>query len=99
MSINACACYICLDINTDPTNITALKCNHTFCSPCITEWLKNNDGCPECNYNDCSKFNDYDERALIEDTNKNDMCELSMYAINYNVLRIMSGMAGLAYSS
>ena len=31
-------------------------------------------------------------------TNNNNM-ELTIYAVNYNVLRIMSGMGGLAYSN
>jgi len=46
-------------------------------------------------------FSRIDNAHLILNTlnDSTDTCKLNVYAINYNVLRIMSGMAGLAYSN
>ena len=38
-------CSICLEILKDPVMIAA-SCQHHFCKICITEWLKNNNSCP-----------------------------------------------------
>ena len=34
-----------------------------------------------------------------DDASANDTAVLDVYALNYNVLRLMSGMGGLAYSN
>ena len=42
-------CPICLEqLNNKDTIYKVIKCNHIFCSICITEWLKNNSFCPMC---------------------------------------------------
>ena len=33
------------------------------------------------------------------DESTDSTCDVRVYAVNYNILRIMSGMAGLAYSN
>lgn len=39
-------CPICLD--ADDEAYLSLKCNHTYHIKCMSEWLKENDTCPEC---------------------------------------------------
>jgi len=40
-----------------------------------------------------------DNSTLVLNLTSAVACELSVYAVNYNVLRIMAGMGGLAYSN
>jgi hypothetical protein len=37
--------------------------------------------------------------AVAVDQGEGDVWDMRMYAVNYNVLRIMSGMGGLAFSN
>ena len=39
------------------------------------------------------------QNSVATVNNKKKNCKIRVYAINYNILRIMSGMGGLAYSS
>ena len=39
------------------------------------------------------------DTATLDLTINDDVEELSIYAVNYNVLRILSGMGGIAYSN
>lgn len=40
-------CSVCLD-DLESVTTCRLKCNHRFCSSCITEWYKRNHKCPIC---------------------------------------------------
>ena len=88
-------CPICQDFNRD-TKTTS--CNHTFCTGCLDRWLSSNHTCPmcrtqireptHCTGNTSGLTFNHPIRELV-----------SVFAQNYNVLRAMSGMGGLAYSS
>lgn len=41
----------CLRQNCEKCKKITLKCGHTFCKSCITEWLKINTNCPICRAN------------------------------------------------
>ena len=44
-------------------------------------------------------FSRIDNARLLQTSSTNNAAALNVYAVNYNVLRIMSGMGGLAYSN
>ena len=44
----AAPCAICLDEPTTGLTLVRLPCRHEFCEPCITEWLKRKNACPQC---------------------------------------------------
>ena len=44
----AAPCAICLDEPTTGLILVRLPCRHEFCEPCITEWLKRKNACPQC---------------------------------------------------
>ncbi|CAG0900487.1 unnamed protein product [Cyprideis torosa] len=39
-------CSICTELLFDPVEISI--CDHLFCRPCVTDWLKRSRTCPEC---------------------------------------------------
>ncbi len=41
-------CCICLEDIEDETDLTRTKCNHTYHTNCINEWLENHNTCPLC---------------------------------------------------
>lgn len=80
-----CECPICQETTATP-KITS--CQHTFCVSCLDKWLETNNTCPMC-------------RSQISEPNHTlpEIGDIRIMAQNYNILRIMSGMGGLAYSS
>ena len=77
-------------------------CNNHFCEKAIKYYdIKT---CPICNEN--NYFYKYyinidpnDKSYIFEEKPKDIFNNIRLYANNYNVLRIMSGMAGLRYST
>lgn len=64
---------------------------HHFCRECIDSWMREHSTCPLCRANITNEATnetptDWENRIRI-------------YAMNYNILRVMSGMGGLAYSN
>ena len=100
-------CPICLEAINDPTKIVTTCCNHIYCQPCydrisVCALCRTNLNKPIQHrhnqiQNDQIQFNPY-QFNVPNDGDNNDN-GLRMYATNYNILRIMSGLGGLAYSS
>ena len=44
-------------------------------------------------------FSKVDSVLLEININKGSSCKVKIYGVNYNILRIMGGMGGVAYSS
>lgn len=44
-------CPICLEKYVVNDKILNLECNHKFHKGCLSEWLKNNNTCPQCREN------------------------------------------------
>jgi hypothetical protein len=88
-------CPICQDFNRD-TKTTS--CNHTFCTGCLDMWLISNHTCPMCRTEIREPTRGTGNTSGL--TFNHPVRELvAVFAQNYNVLRAMSGMGGLAYSS
>jgi len=77
-------CPICLE---NPTNKTT-ACSHHFCRECIDLWTREHSTCPICRANITN---------CVTDETLSDW--LDSITRNYNLLRYMSGMGGLAYSN
>jgi hypothetical protein len=80
-------CPICLE---NPVNKTT-ACSHHFCEECIDSWMREHSTCPLCRANINNGTNDETQVDLEN--------RIRIYGMNYNFLRIMSGMGGLAYSN
>ena len=46
-------CPICLE---EIKQLRVTQCNHKFCKPCIEEWIKHHDTCPQCRRQFRSRF-------------------------------------------
>ena len=103
-------CSICLEkiVNEEHKKITT--CNHIFHEECMARWMSLNHSCPLCRKHfdyEVDGYNDenYDDNINPVNNNSNINNILTgsdyvrVFAVNYNVLRTMSGMAGLSYSS
>ena len=100
-------CPICLEAINNPEKIVKTCCNHMYCQPCydrisVCALCRSNLNKPIQHrhnqiQNDQIRFGP--DRFNFTNNNNNNNDDLRIYATNYNVLRIMSGMGGLAYSS
>lgn len=100
-------CPICYDQIND---LFITHCNHHFCNSCIHKWAKTKNSCPLCRsllnfmtiYENIPEeknepfdpFDPFDENSELYMDNFIYITEL-----NSNILRMMSGMAGLSYSN
>jgi hypothetical protein len=41
-------CFICMEDGIEKGGVEMPCCKKTFCSGCITRWLKDHDACPHC---------------------------------------------------
>ena len=80
-------CPICWETIT---NHKTTECNHTMCTKCLDKWLESNNSCPICR----KKI-----QNQIHESNNLSQIPISVFALNYNVLRIMNGLGELSYSS
>ena len=103
-------CSICLEniINEEHKSITS--CKHIFHEECMARWMSLNHSCPLCRKHfdyEVDGYNDENYYDNINPVNNNSNINniltgsdyVRVFAVNYNVLRTMSGMAGLSYSS
>ena len=91
-------CIICQENITNEFGILNCDCKTLyFHNKCMNIWLTNCNKCPQCSkkfknkplkYNKSSKYN-----------NQYNGINHNVFLMNYNILRMMSGMAGLRYSS
>jgi hypothetical protein len=84
---NANQCPICWEPITDHKTT---ECNHTMCTKCLDKWLESNNSCPICRMK--IQNHTHPSNALPQ-------IPIQVFASNYNVFRIMSGLGGLSYSS
>lgn len=88
-------CPICQETTQAPKTTS---CNHTFCTGCLDRWLISNYICPMCRTQIREPTRGASNTSGL--TFNHPIRELvSVFAQNYNTLRVMSGMGGLAYSS
>lgn len=43
-------CNICMDTFRPSCQILSLPCKHSFCKPCVSQWLEKHDTCPVCRW-------------------------------------------------
>lgn len=97
-----CECPICQETIATP-KITS--CRHTFCQACLDKWLETNNTCPMCRtqIRDINNFTQTSDLTgvgeLVRGLTFNHPIRELVWAQNYNILRIMSGMGGLTYSN
>lgn len=97
-----CECPICQELTSTPKTTT---CQHTFCASCLDKWLAENNTCPMCRNqildtnNSTHTHNSTEVDRLGRVLTFNHPIRELVWAQNYNILRIMSGMGGLTYSS
>lgn len=102
LNISDNECILCMnEINKDDSY--KLDCDHYFCKSCINIWLEERNDCPLCS-NEINKINKFDEIDEIYETHLMNNISINdstlySYAVNYNMLRIISGLGGLAYSN
>ena len=102
-------CPLCLEL---VDNKQRLICDHNICSSCMNHWRETQRGCPLCkDFSDKAivvwiEPNEPSTNHIPDDlydsmfpTSGILSSELHVYAVNYNVLRIMSGLGGLSYSN
>jgi superfamily II DNA or RNA helicase len=78
------SCPICMDLLDKPF---ILKCTHTYCGICLTNWIKNNKNCPECR-----EIINTDDLVAITD-NKNNFnidTESKIYSKDETLLNIIN---------
>ena len=96
-------CAICQDKITNEFCTLNCGCKYVYHSKCIKTWFKRDLSCPTCRKKWKKKKKANTE--LIDEINRRLHLEsiginsTRMYATNWNVLRIMSGMAGLTYTT
>lgn len=107
-------CPVCLENITDPTKIVKTCCNHVYCQSCYDKinvcalcrrnLNKQHNRHIHQNNNQINQINQNNQ--INNEININQDFDfdiqnqgMRIYATNYNVLRIMSGMGGIAYSS
>jgi hypothetical protein len=86
-------CPICLE-----TVVKAhkTKCGHIFCESCITEWYNHSNQCPLCR-SSINSPNGNKYTVTVPEINYSD--NIYVFAVNYNILRVMDGMASLRYTN
>ena len=105
LNISDNECILCMN-EINKYDLHKLNCSHYFCKLCINIWLEEHNYCPLCS-DEINKINKFDEIDEIYETHlMNNIDNISFndntlysYAVNYNILRIMSGLGGLAYSN
>lgn len=87
-------CPICYETIT---NLYVTSCSHKFCESCINKWKDTHaKTCPMCRTNIFVDSNSKNDNYTYQPTGTMD---IHIFAMQYNILRIMSGTAGLSYSS
>lgn len=108
LNISDNECILCMN-EIDKHDSHKLDCNHYFCKSCINVWLEERNDCPLCS-NEINKINNLDEFDEFDEIYKTHLINnmdntpfnnstLYSYAVNYNMLRIISGLGGLVYSN
>ena len=90
-----CECPICQE-TTETPKITS--CQHTFCVSCLDKCLETNHTCPMCRTQIREAINNTNHTAHNLTFN-HPIREIVYAARHYNILRVMSGMGGITYSS
>jgi hypothetical protein len=62
-NLDKCMCSICLNVLFVPT--TVIKCGHTFCNLCISNWYKTSSTCPLCKCDSKYEINKWIETNVI----------------------------------
>lgn len=96
-------CLICQDIIINEYVILNCNCKYYYHSKCIKYYLTHNNNCPVCKHKYMGKpkksqtniLNNLKSSISLE--SPSDIIRL--YATNYNILRIMSGMGSIGYST
>ena len=94
-------CIICQENITNEFGILNCHCKTLyFHNQCLNKWLKKCNRCPQCNKYFCNKPTKfYKQIKIYNNKNNTNNNRLNVFTINYNMLRIMSGMPALRYSS
>ena len=88
-------CVICQDIITNEFGILNCNCKTLyFHNKCLNDWLNKCKKCPQCSKTFFSKPSKFNKPFKF-----NKPKDFYMFASYYNILRIMSGLGGLSYSS
>ena len=96
-------CIICQENITNEFGILNCQCKTLyFHNKCLNEWLTKCNKCPQCSkkfYNKPSNYYNKQSKKYSKPSNYNGNNQPNIFAMNYNILRILSGMSGLRYSS
>lgn len=58
------SCLICHESDTEDIEMTLLKCNHSYCKKCLSEWFKSSN-CKEYKCCYCFKELNFKEKILF----------------------------------
>lgn len=88
-------CAICLGAIDDSFCILNCNCKNSFFHlNCINKWFEIKKQCPLC------KFNFHPKPTFSKNySGSPPLGPIPMFTLNWNILRILSGMPGLHYSS
>jgi hypothetical protein len=96
MNLNDIYCPICFgDINFDFCTLNCDCKTSVYHKNCIDSWFKIKKQCPVCK----KQFNKNKPLKKVVQPHFPIKPFSNVFGINYNILRIMSGMSGLQYSS
>lgn len=83
-------CLICKDEVENGFTITHCGCNVIYHSKCYEKWINNNRSCPTCRHI-------YNKKPCKENEYQESENSVNIFSLQYNILRIMSGLGGLSF--
>lgn len=97
-------CIICKENIINEFCLTNCQCTFAiFHQKCLSEWNRLNNRYPCCNLPFKRKPSRYNKRKRYNpyglDNNHHNQFGTSLYALNFNFMRIISGMSPLQYSN
>jgi len=90
-------CPVCYSF-PNKSNMTTLECKHSFCTDCITKWLKENDTCPVCRHQiELPKPSDVPPVEIHggSDTSVKEYLQLVQYAYTSGRVDLLARLSGM----
>ena len=85
----------CEDFDEDDV-IIITSCKHIFLRENLENWFKDHNSCPMCRKNIMNPVKNKDNNEKNPEYSNRG---INIFAANYNIIRMMNGMSGLAFSN